>query len=482
MSEPFDHMSAGAWAVESWTLGDRERSLVAAVTEAAHRLERLERAAIARLRRLAAAADTLVDRHVPRANQDKAVHALLVAAAVLTVVGVAATTVVTPAPRSSVPAHVAGAVITRADPVDAAAAPAAAVADTVPPVAPPVTAAAPAASPPALRGALPIGKGMWLYVPEKVEGGDVGATVAKAKAVGITHLYVRTGSSRMGFYAQDYLNRLLPAAHAGGIRVYGWDFPYFTNVADDVARSLAAINYTTPDGHRIDGFAADIELRSMGVNINEGTAWGYGEGLRRGVGDKYPLIAVVPRPSPALVSYPFAHVVKFFDAVAPMVYWMNREPGADVAGAFRDLAVHGKPIMPVGQAYDGFAEGGKPGVPPKAELQRFMEVADQHGAPSVSFWSWQHADTQAWEAIRDAGQFVLPAEPAVLTAPQLTAYQFLLTSLGFPAPQSGVWDVPTVEAVGAYQRAANLPVTGHFDQPTRAMLFTPFAPPIHPAA
>ena len=35
---------------------------------------------------------------------------------------------------------------------------------------------------------------------------------------------------------------------------------------------VAAITYTTPDGHRVDGFSADIETRAQGVNVAPDTA------------------------------------------------------------------------------------------------------------------------------------------------------------------------------------------------------------------
>src|SRR5205814_5555746 len=85
-------------------------------------------------------------------------------------------------------------------------------------------------------------------------------------------------------------------------------------------------------------------------------------------------------------SYPYAQVVARFDAIAPMVYWLNRQPGPDVEGAIRDLRKLGKPIFPIGQAYDGAREGGRAGVPPRAELVAFMDVAARNGAQGVSFW------------------------------------------------------------------------------------------------
>ena len=257
---------------------------------------------------------------------------------------------------------------------------------------------------------LPYGKGMWMWKPEKSDNGDVKAMVARAKAVGLSHIYVRTGSTWDGFYAGPFLDQILPVAHAAGIRIYGWDFPRLIDPAADVNRAMEAINHRTPAGHRIDGFSADIETKSEGTLITAEAATAYGDALRAAVGDGFPLIATVPRPSSYTKSFfPYAEVVAKFDAVAPMVYWLNRQPDTDVAGALRDLAPFGKPVFPVGQAYDGAPEGGRRGVPPPEELWRFMKVGQANGAQGVSFWSWQAANAKAWQAITEAEEFRAPA-------------------------------------------------------------------------
>jgi hypothetical protein len=262
-----------------------------------------------------------------------------------------------------------------------------------------------AAEPPSVDRLLPFGKGMWIYEFPRTEGGNVNAIVSRAKAVGLTHLYVRAGSAWDGFYAGPFLDRLLPVAHAAGIQVFGWDFPRLAPWEDDLQRAVSIVHYRTPGKHRLDGFSADIETPSEGTRISAPAAEAYGRALREAVGPGYPLVATVPRPSPARTSFPYAQVVASFDAIAPMVYWLNRQPDTDVAGAMADLAQFGKPIFPVGQAYDGAPEGGRLGVPPRDELLRFAATAADKGAAGISFWSWQAADQEAWDAIRDAPQF-----------------------------------------------------------------------------
>ena len=254
---------------------------------------------------------------------------------------------------------------------------------------------------------LPHGKGMWIYEPAKTEGGNPAAIVAKAREAGLTHLYVRMGSHWDGFNVRPFVDALVPAAHAKGIRVIGWDFPRLGDAwATDIARAKAMIEHKTPGGHRIDGFSADIETESEGTRVSPEVARAYGAALRGLVGVDYTLIATVPRPSfKHRPTYPYAEIVENFDAVAPMVYWLNRQPDTDVAGAVDDLAPFGKPVFPVGQAYDGKPEGGRAGVPPPEELLRFMGTAQAKGVTGVSFWSWQAANGSAWETIRNAAEF-----------------------------------------------------------------------------
>ncbi|HUQ38813.1 MAG TPA: peptidoglycan-binding domain-containing protein [Acidimicrobiales bacterium] len=418
------------------------------------------------------------------AAQARVAQALVVVIAAMTAAGVIGAAAIHDS--GSVSLHrLAGNVALRSDgPKPTAPAPGAPMAATALPSAlkPRAQAIAPAPTVPTVRGPLPVGKGMWMWMPERAEGGNPQAVIHRAQAAGLSHIYVRTGSSRMGFYPHQYLNDLLPRAHAAGIRVYGWDFPYLEDPQADVARAVEAIRYRTPDGHGIDGFTADIETRGEGVNINPGTAAAYGTGLRQAVGPLYPLIATTPRPSAALVTYPWPEVVAHFDAIAPMVYWLNRQPDTDLAAAMTWLKQFNKPLIPVGQAYDGTAEGGRSGVPTRAELQAFMRTGDEHGAIGVSFWSWQHADEQAWDAIRDAPQFTLPATPpgapVAFTPGQVRSYQALLASLGFGVPTTGRWDTTTSAVVSAYQAAAGLPVTGIIDHATRNMMLRPFAAPI----
>jgi hypothetical protein len=260
----------------------------------------------------------------------------------------------------------------------------------------------PAPAVPTYLGGVPEGVGMWTWEVEKTEGGDAEAIVTKATEIGLTHLYARTGSSWQGLHGTAFLDDLLPVAHAAGIAVYGWDFPNFADVDDDIARAVAAIEHRTPDGHRIDGFVADIETQAEGTRLTADAAQAYSEGLRAAVGDDEVLIACVPNPTNHFRAiFPYDRVLPSYDAVAPMVYWLNRQPDDDAAQAMAFFEPYGLPIVPVGQAYEGALEGGRPGPPTPDELHRFARTAAEAGAQGMSFWSWQHAAPSTWEAISE---------------------------------------------------------------------------------
>jgi hypothetical protein len=262
------------------------------------------------------------------------------------------------------------------------------------------TSVAPTTTTPPPVPVVPTGKGMWIWQPQYVEGGDPNAIIGRAQAVGLTHLYVRMGSSVDGFNAQDFLNALLPVAHAAHIRVIGWDFPYFDDLNADFQRAVDAMTYTTPTGDRIDGFSPDIETWAEGVNLDTAIIATYTKALRDYVGPSYLLIATVPWPSAARQGvYPYPEIVQHMDAIAPMDYWIDAPPDLVATATLEFLAQYGKPVMPIGQAYDGGLEGGPPGTPTPDEIDSFMNASAAGGARAISFWSWQHASGDMWAAI-----------------------------------------------------------------------------------
>jgi hypothetical protein len=323
-------------------------------------------------------------------------------------------------------------------------------------------------------GTIPIGKGMWINHLSRTAGGDPTRIVTQARLAGLTHLYLRVGSSVDGFYAGADLERLLPAAHAAGIKVIGWDFVYLGDPIGDAARGRIEAAYTTAGGDRLDGLAPDIETEREGVHLSPGSARLFGDRLRQAVGSRYPLIAVVPRPNPRLTSYPFADVLASFDAVAPMVYWGHQDPASTVTAAIAALAPFGKPVIPVGQAYDPAIDGGAPGAPTKADIAAFVGAASQAGALGVSFWVWETANADHWAGIGDSQQVTLDPGAVDHDDPASVTYlQHVLTGLGHVTPVTGSGGSAMTSALAELQRQGGVQATGKLDGPTLRLLLAP---------
>jgi hypothetical protein len=352
-----------------------------------------------------------------------------------------------------------------------------------PPAALPVpTAAGPVAAPQdqpvnvalPLKPTIPVGKGMWVHILQRAYGGNPDLIVNHALSHGLTHLYVRLGSTRMGFYAQGDLNKLLPVAHAAGLKIIGWDFPYLDDIHADVERANAEINYVTPGGHRIDGFSADIETASEGTALSTDNVTAYGNWVRHFAGPQFPLILAAPRPNPKR-WYPYEAAAKQFDAIAPMVYWINRDPAADVTGAIEALRPLGKPIIPVGQAYDPGIDGSHSWGPPSAaDINKFMQTAADLGVASYSFWSWDTASPEVWAAISSSQLIQLrPLFNGPDLEDRVAALQRVLKGLGRPVAVDGDFGAHTQAALADLQRQLGLPASGQLDRATLVALKQP---------
>ncbi|MHB1005508.1 MAG: hypothetical protein ACYC3S_07655 [Chloroflexota bacterium] len=252
------------------------------------------------------------------------------------------------------------------------------------------------------------GKGMWL--PQAlVEMADERQLVQAAVALGLTHIFVEAGDSRSGFYARKEVARLLPVAHAAGLRVLAWVTTSLYDLPRDVELSVEIANYRTPDGQRLDGLAPDIE-QNMALDAVKA----YAEITRVRVGDDVALVGVVyPAGGWFGREYPvFAPLARAFNALAPMAYWSDKERPytyAEVYAYVRDVAADmqaavrpGYPVHVIGQMYDTFGRNGT-GLysPGRAEVNAALQAGRDGGALGVSFFQWGTATPEEWGALRD---------------------------------------------------------------------------------
>ena len=263
------------------------------------------------------------------------------------------------------------------------------------------------------------GKGMWVWQYGKSEGGDMQALVDRALSAGLQQIWVRVADSQDGFYAADRLTQLVPAAHAHGLSVIAWGFPYFYDPVGDAKWSLAVLNWRGPNGERVDGFSPDIETSGEGVLLAANRVSLY-LSLLRPARDGRPLVATVfPATDHWLANYPYAAMAPYVDAYAPMVYWECRDPGGAADESVSRLKVM-KPVTVIGQAFGMGDVGGRVNQPGAGEMNRFMGVARQDGAIGASFWVWQDMNGDEWNALATyPWPPIIPPLPAVPQLPSV---------------------------------------------------------------
>lgn len=242
------------------------------------------------------------------------------------------------------------------------------------------------------------GKGMWIWQYSQTDGGRTAEIVASARAAGLHQLWVRVGDSENGFYAASVLSSLVPAAHAAGLAVIGWGFPYLYDPVGDAHWTEAALDWRGPGGQGMDGFSADVETASEGVDLTARRASLYLGLVRQAHPHSLLVGTVFPPTDSQWATYPYAAIAPYVDVLAPMVYWGCTQPEAEADQALSRLS----PLAPVhliGQAYDMAPVGGRAGSPTPAEITAFLEAAERGGALGGSFWSWQSINGAEWNAV-----------------------------------------------------------------------------------
>lgn len=235
------------------------------------------------------------------------------------------------------------------------------------------------------------GKGLWV-TPFATSTVDVRGLVTLGRRLGVRSLWVRTGGTRQDFYGYRFLPQLVPAAHAAGLTVVAWDFPTLSDPVADARRAQRALAIG------VGAFSPDVETAAEGSYPTARRLALYLSLVRRAAGNR-PVVATVPRPTPLrLKTFPYRAFTPYADVFAPMVYWSCREPGALVQ---ESLAQLGRllPVAPVGQAYDMGPEGGRVGLPSRAETLRFLDAARRGGAIGASMWTVEQAGRDQLRAL-----------------------------------------------------------------------------------
>jgi hypothetical protein len=240
---------------------------------------------------------------------------------------------------------------------------------------------------------------MWIWQWDRTDGGDAHKIVAQAVAERLHQLWIRVGDSMNGFYGAAELDALVAIAHAHGLAVIAWGFPYLWDPVGDAQWTAQILAWRAADGQRVDGYSADIEEPSEGVMLNAQRAAVYLQLVRRAAGNRMVVATVYPpTDSNRDGGYPYRAMAPYVDAFAPMVYWECTDPGSDATQGVARLSTL-RPVHVIGQAFNFAGTGGRTVSPSGGEIAEFLGASRRAGALGASFWVWQEATPEEWAAM-----------------------------------------------------------------------------------
>jgi hypothetical protein len=181
--------------------------------------------------------------------------------------------------------------------------------------------------------------------------------------------------------------------------VIAWGFPYLYDPEGDAAWTARILAWRTSGGQAVDGYSADLERSSEGVDLTAQRVAVYLGAVRHAAGGRTLIATVYPPTDPYWNgSYPYTVMARYVDAFAPMVYWECTDPGTDAARAVSRLATL-RPVNVIGQAFNLAGEGGRAVSPSAGEIEEFLSAGRRSGAVGASFWVWQLATVDEWNAV-----------------------------------------------------------------------------------
>jgi hypothetical protein len=158
------------------------------------------------------------------------------------------------------------------------------------------------------------GKGVWVNVWNYPK--DTNAFISRLKTYNIDTVYLQINRSTTDVFKDKAgVDALLQAAHQVNIKIIGWSYCYLKDINADAKKFTEPALYTSPEGQKLDGMAADIE-----ENTNLWAVRSYTEKIKSKLPKDYPLIAIVYSPRIKSV-YPWEYIASNWDILMPMTYW-----------------------------------------------------------------------------------------------------------------------------------------------------------------
>ncbi len=259
------------------------------------------------------------------------------------------------------------------------------------------------------------GLGTWVSIYSPSFRTDAGRLAAGLAQRGVGTLFVETGNFRQSVdvVGRSQVGALVEAAHAEGLAVVAWYLPDFTNVARDLRRARAAINFRTSGGDRFDSFALDIESSSVrNSSVRNRRLLELSRRLRAGAGPDYALGAIIPSPVGMKLlprywpRFPYAALARSYDVFVPMAYFTYRARGRAAVSRYIQESVRiirsqsGDATIPI------HVIGGLAARTGAADAGAFVQTTASCGVDGFSMYDYDGTKTSVWSLLGRAARLV----------------------------------------------------------------------------
>jgi hypothetical protein len=244
------------------------------------------------------------------------------------------------------------------------------------------------------------GKGMYLWIISRVEGGDPNAIAEVAKQAGLSHVLIKVadGSSPYNIdkaTSRDNVPAMVAALRSRGVQPWGWQYIYGHNAQTEARMAIQRVNEFQLDGFVVN---AEKEFKQKGMDI---VAREYMQALRAGLPNTPIALSSFRYPSMHR-PLPFEVFLDYCDLNMPQVYWVKSyNPAQQLLKSlheYQGLRVW-RPFLPTGAAYpeDSWA-------PTPEQITSFLQAVRDNDLPGANFWEWYYArrhNSPLWNSIRD---------------------------------------------------------------------------------
>jgi hypothetical protein len=244
------------------------------------------------------------------------------------------------------------------------------------------------------------GKGMYLWIINRVEGGDPNAIAELAKQAGMSHVLIKVADGSYPYNVDkqtkvDHVPAMVAALRQRGIQPWGWQYIYGRNAITEARIAVQRVREFNLPGFVVN---AEVEFKQKGMDIVAGK---YMEELRAGLPNTPIALSTFRYPS-LHRPFPFETFLEYSDLNMPQVYWVKSyNPAQQLLKSLREFQALRvwRPYLPTGCAY---SEGSWKPTP--EHIIEFLAACREYGLPGANFWEWYYARREKsvlWDAVRN---------------------------------------------------------------------------------